>query len=73
MFDEMLQKYIAPFARELYADYGGTSLDSHHTFIVRYKLNEDVSLDTHVDDADITLNVCLGKSFTGMLLMEMID
>eukprot|EP00929_Paragymnodinium_shiwhaense_P082452 TRINITY_DN43443_c0_g1_i1.p1 TRINITY_DN43443_c0_g1~~TRINITY_DN43443_c0_g1_i1.p1 ORF type:complete len:339 (+),score=68.27 TRINITY_DN43443_c0_g1_i1:54-1070(+) len=40
-------------------------LDNHHTFIVRYKENEDLGLDMHTDDSDITFNVCLGREFTG--------
>jgi hypothetical protein len=36
-------------------------LDSHHTFSIRYKPNEDLGLDMHTDDSEITMNVCLGK------------
>jgi len=32
---------------------------------VQYKLTEDLDLGFHYDDSDITLNVCLGKTFTG--------
>lgn len=45
-------KHIAPF-------------DDHHTFIVRYKEGEDLGLDMHTDDSDVTFNLCLGKEFTG--------
>ncbi len=31
---------------------------------VKYKI-EDLDLKEHVDDSEITLNVCLGKSFEG--------
>ena len=31
----------------------------------RYKIGEDVDLSEHVDDSEITLNVCLGKEFEG--------
>ena len=44
---------------------GGASLDSHHGFIVEYAVGKDASLDFHVDASDVTLNVCLGKEFTG--------
>merc|ERR1719487_954895 len=42
-----------------------TPLDDHHTFIVRYKEAEDLGLDMHTDDSDITFNICLGRKFTG--------
>jgi hypothetical protein len=32
---------------------------------VQYKQGEDLGLDMHVDACDVTLNVCLGKEFTG--------
>jgi hypothetical protein len=40
-------------------------LDSHHGFIVEYELGKDSKLDFHVDEADVTLNLCLGKEFKG--------
>ena len=68
-FQEMLQQlmlgYVAPFASLFYRDVGGDTLDSHHGFVVEYKPGKDVSLDFHVDVSDVTLNVCLGKQFTG--------
>ena len=36
-------------------------LDSHHSFSVRYTAGEDLGLDMHTDDSDVTFNVCLGK------------
>jgi len=41
------------------------SFRSDYSFIIRYKQGEDLKLETHVDSSDITLNVCLGKEFTG--------
>lgn len=38
---------------------------SQHSFLVKYKAGEDEDLKTHRDDSDITLNVCLGRSFQG--------
>jgi hypothetical protein len=40
-------------------------LDSHHGFIVEYEIGKDSKLDFHVDDADVTLNLCLGQEFKG--------
>jgi len=49
----------------LYKRYGGDSLDSHHAFIVSYKLGEDTDLGFHYDMSEVTVNVCLGKKFKG--------
>merc|ERR1719420_2397954 len=48
-------------------DWGGSTLSSHHTFIVRYRPDEDRHLDMHVDECDVTLNFGLtpGGNFTG--------
>ncbi|PRP83370.1 hypothetical protein PROFUN_09398 [Planoprotostelium fungivorum] len=59
-------KYVNPFAERLYGPIG-RSLDSHHSFIVEYKIGEDEDLDFHYDAADVTINFCLGKEFTGVL------
>ena len=34
-------------------------------FVVEYGADKDKKLDWHVDDSDVTLNVCLGKQFEG--------
>ncbi|KAJ3604270.1 hypothetical protein NHX12_029011 [Muraenolepis orangiensis] len=68
-FDEGLvtplrQRYLGPIAGLLYPDCGGRCLDSHKAFVVKYDLREDVDLSYHYDNAEVTLNVCLGQSFT---------
>jgi hypothetical protein len=65
MLQRLMLEYVAPFAALFYRDVGGDSLDSHHGFVVEYKPGKDVALDFHVDTSDVTLNVCLGKEFTG--------
>lgn len=42
--------------------WGGGTLDYHHTFIVRYRPDEDRHLDMHVDDCDVTFNFGLTES-----------
>jgi len=61
----MMEEYVSPFASHLYPDVGGDSLDTHHGFTVEYKVGKDVELDFHVDQSDVTLNVCLGTTFSG--------
>jgi len=48
-------------------NWGGASLDDHHTFVVRYRPDEDRHLDMHVDECDVTFNFGLSEpsSFTG--------
>eukprot|EP00808_Paulinella_micropora_P009460 g78539.t1 len=40
-------------------------LNDHHTFLIQYEPGEDADLASHVDSSLITINVCLGKDFTG--------
>lgn len=51
-------------ARELFP-VEGCLVEHHHSFIVRYKQGEDLGLDMHTDDSDVTFNACLGKEFEG--------
>ncbi|KAG8456056.1 hypothetical protein GDO86_002018 [Hymenochirus boettgeri] len=59
----LCEKYVKPIASLLYPDWGGGCLDSHRAFVVKYSLQEDLDLSGHYDNAEITLNVCLGKVF----------
>ncbi|CAE7729179.1 ACAC [Symbiodinium sp. CCMP2592] len=45
-------------------DWGGDSLSKHHSFVVRYRPDEDRMLDMHVDECDVTFN--FGLSDTGI-------
>jgi len=63
-FQSLLTDYLQPFTSLFYGSLGDM-LDSHHAFIVQYKLTEDRALGFHYDDSEVTLNVCLGKQFTG--------
>ena len=44
-------------------------LDDHHAFVVEYGAGKDRTLSEHVDDAEVTLNLCLGRVFTGSKLL----
>lgn len=57
------EKYLNCVAGLLYPDWVGRGLDSHKAFTVQYKETEDVDLAQHYDNAEVTLNVCLGKDF----------
>ena len=56
---------IRPLAASRYADLGGADLEDPHAFLVEYHDKGDVHLDFHVDDSEVTLNLCLGESFSG--------
>ena len=57
-------KYLSRLTALLFPDVGGDSLDSHRAFVVKYKLGEDVDLNHHYDNAEVTINVSLGKEFS---------
>ncbi|KAJ9548929.1 hypothetical protein OSB04_021472 [Centaurea solstitialis] len=65
MLHKLMEDFIRHISKVLFADVGGYSLDSHHGFVVQYGLNRDVEMGFHVDDSEVTLNVCLGKQFSG--------
>jgi len=48
-------------------NWGGSSLSEHHSFVVRYKPDEDRHLDMHVDECDVTFNfgLCDPDGFSG--------
>lgn len=58
------KKYLHPITAVLYPDWGGHCLDSQKAFVVKYDMNEDLDLSYHYDNAEVTLNVSLGKDFT---------
>lgn len=68
-FDEgfitpLREHYLHPMTAVLYPDCGGGCLDSHKAFVVKYDMNEDLDLSYHYDNAEVTLNVSVGKEFT---------
>ncbi|XP_042505990.1 2-oxoglutarate and iron-dependent oxygenase domain-containing protein CP2-like [Macadamia integrifolia] len=65
MLDKLMDDFIRPMSRVFFPEVGGSTLDSHHGFVVEYGKDRDVDLGFHVDDSEVTLNVCLGKQFSG--------
>ncbi|GIY53781.1 2-oxoglutarate and iron-dependent oxygenase domain-containing protein 2 [Caerostris extrusa] len=65
-FSKILRtKYLDPLANVLFPEWRGNELDSHKIFTVGYKIDEDLELGYHFDNSEVTLNICLGKSFEG--------
>ena len=56
---------LQPMANLLYPTQAKGGFDGHHSFMVQYKAGQDLGLDMHTDDSDVTFNVCLGRNFTG--------
>ena len=67
MISAFQQSTLWPIARRLFPQQA-SQFDDHHSFIVRYRADEDPGLDMHTDDSDVTFNVCLGDDFTGATL-----
>ncbi|KAK5825667.1 hypothetical protein F383_22241 [Gossypium arboreum] len=65
MLGKLMEDFIRPISKVFFSDVGGSTLDSHHGFVVEYGIDRDVELGFHVDDSEVTLNVCLGKQFSG--------
>ncbi|XP_022152312.1 uncharacterized PKHD-type hydroxylase At1g22950-like [Momordica charantia] len=65
MLDKLMDDFIRPISKVFFPEVGGATLDSHHGFVVEYGIDRDVELGFHVDDSEVTLNVCLGKQFSG--------
>ncbi|KAI6649528.1 hypothetical protein LOD99_6694 [Oopsacas minuta] len=66
-FEPVLQEltdFIGPIFKLLYGEDTG-NVGSHHGFVVEYELGKDLNLGFHVDDSQVTLNLCLGSIFTG--------
>ena len=61
----LLATTIVPLATELFPEVGGASLDAQHAFVVDYGIAGDSDLGFHVDNSEVTLNLCLGGHFRG--------
>ncbi|KNA17823.1 hypothetical protein SOVF_076420 [Spinacia oleracea] len=65
MLEKLMEDFVRPMSKVFYPEVGGSTLDSHHGFVVLYGIDKDVDLGFHVDDAEVTLNICLGQKFSG--------
>ncbi|XP_010551619.1 PREDICTED: uncharacterized PKHD-type hydroxylase At1g22950 isoform X2 [Tarenaya hassleriana] len=65
MLAKLVENFINPMSQVLFPEVCGSALDSHHGFIVEYGKDRDVELGFHVDDSEVTLNVCLGRQYSG--------
>lgn len=61
--DPLFEDYLKPLSRILFPEEGGSTLDSYKAFTVKYDMQNDQSLGYHFDNAEVTLNLCIGKNF----------
>ena len=65
MISSLQKELLQPISAVLFPQ-EGQSFEDHHSFMVQYKEGQDLGLDMHTDDSDVTFNVCLGREdFTG--------
>ncbi|KAL0699895.1 hypothetical protein Bca4012_056017 [Brassica carinata] len=65
MLQKLLEDFISPISQVLFPEVCGSGLDSHHGYVVEYGEYIETDVAYHVDDSEVTLNVCLGKQFSG--------
>ena len=66
IMSHLLSSYLAPLCEMLYPHENvAVGLDHHHTFVVVYSQSGDKGLDMHHDASEVTVNVCLGREFSG--------
>jgi len=64
--EHLLESYLAHIAAFVYSH--TLPLRSHQSFVVKYEPGHQAIMSTHIDESDITFNVCLGEEFTGSAL-----
>ena len=62
---------LGALLEERFGDVGGGSIDGWHAYLVEYASGLDEELGFHVDDSEVTLNLCLGDTFSGAELVMM--
>ncbi|MCO4770293.1 MAG: hypothetical protein KDA24_09710 [Deltaproteobacteria bacterium] len=62
---ELLARVFVPLTSGLFPEVDATGLDHHHGFVVHYGEGWERDLSLHVDDSEVTVNICLGREFEG--------
>ncbi|XP_010500410.1 PREDICTED: uncharacterized PKHD-type hydroxylase At1g22950-like [Camelina sativa] len=65
MLNKLMQDFIFPLCKVFFHELRGTMFDSHYGFFDEYGDGRDAELGSHIDDSEITLNVCLKKQLVG--------
>lgn len=65
-FTTLMERFLQPIVRLFFDSYTqGYAVDCHHTFMVQYMQRQDLSLDMHSDDSEVTFNVNICDRFVG--------
>ncbi|CAH8351950.1 unnamed protein product [Eruca vesicaria subsp. sativa] len=65
MLQKLLQDFISPISEVLFPEVCGSGLDSYYGYVVEYGGIKQTGGEVHMDDSEVTLNVCLGQQFSG--------
>lgn len=66
IMSDLLKRIIEPLSSNLFpTEKVAMGLDHHHTFVVVYSQTGDKGLDMHHDASEVTVNICLGRDFSG--------
>ena len=68
VISKLQNEILFPLSELLYPTQAKGGFTGHHSFMVKYKADEDLGLDMHTDDSDVTFNMCLGRNFTAATL-----
>ncbi len=66
--DALVSAWLAPVAQALFQAHIVGRIAEQHSYFVRYGAGYDVDLGFHVDDAEVTMNLCLHHSGEGSQL-----
>jgi hypothetical protein len=65
-FDKMMVRFLQPLAWCCYGEDRSNPFVWQHSFLVKYEIGKELRQHTHVDNSDLTVNICLGREgFTG--------
>ena len=65
LLDELATEWLAPVAKWLFGDHLVGGVTEQHSYVVRYGEGYDRDLGFHVDDSEVTLNLCLSVTGQG--------
>jgi hypothetical protein len=65
LMTHVVKHVVEPLAGHVFPEVSACGLDGHHAFVVDYSPETDDHLSWHMDDAEVTLNLCLGTEFNG--------
>eukprot|EP01130_Rhizamoeba_saxonica_P003053 TRINITY_DN1325_c0_g1_i3.p2 TRINITY_DN1325_c0_g1~~TRINITY_DN1325_c0_g1_i3.p2 ORF type:complete len:172 (+),score=40.48 TRINITY_DN1325_c0_g1_i3:564-1079(+) len=64
VWTDIYLRYLKPLFEQIWPELA-QQVVGHHAFIVQYKMDEQKGLNIHFDQSVLTLNLCLGKEFSG--------